>query len=86
MYKNRYNNVYWFEQCGEKVFRVCGELKYWRYGGKEYQVGIDFNDLGFADPSGGPFFCQNQELPVGKVKRVFVEDTQEDTQVMLEMW
>jgi hypothetical protein len=53
--KNRYGDEYHFRQVDEKIFTIEGSLKYWRYGGKEGQEKMDFNDLGFVDPSGGPF-------------------------------
>lgn len=53
--KNRYGNEYWFEPVEHNVYRVCGDLKFWRFGGREGQSGIDLEDLGFCDPSGGPF-------------------------------
>ena len=53
--KNRYGDEYWFERKGKDVFQVMGNLNYWRYGGKEGTHGVNMDDLGFADPSGGPF-------------------------------
>jgi len=56
--KNRYGVEYTFARIGENRFQfVMAEegMKYCRYGGKEGQDHMDFNDLGFFDPSGGPF-------------------------------
>jgi hypothetical protein len=53
--KNRYGEEYEFKKIDENTYTIVGDLKYWRYGGREGQEKMDFNDLGFVDPSGGPF-------------------------------
>lgn len=53
--KNRYGDEYHFEKVSDNVYTIKGDLKYWRFGGKEGQERVDDNDLGFVDPSGGPF-------------------------------
>ena len=53
--KNRYGNEYYFEAVDANTFTIRGELSYWRFGGREGQPEMDFNDLGFVDPSGGPY-------------------------------
>lgn len=60
--RNRYGDEYWFEQVDGNVYRLAGDLKYWRFGGKEGQDGVVFSDLGFCDPSGGPFIEVGMEL------------------------
>jgi hypothetical protein len=37
-------------------------IKYMRFGGKEDQDGIDMTDLGFFDPSGGPFVAVGSKI------------------------
>jgi hypothetical protein len=37
-------------------------MKYSRYGGKEGQDGIDMTDLGFFDPSGGPYVAIGSKI------------------------
>lgn len=71
-YTNRYRDEFWYEPVeGEpKKFKLCGELNYWRYGGKEGQEQIDMSDLGFADPSGGPFFECGQKFAIGVIKKI----------------
>lgn len=82
MSRNRYGVEYWFENCGNKIFKVCGELSYWRFGGQEYKEGIDYQNLGFADPSGGPFLAPGATIgEVGRIKRIFLDNDQ----VMLEL-
>jgi hypothetical protein len=61
-FKNRYGDEYWFKQLTEDTYAVCGDLKYWRYGGKEGQEGINELDLGFVDPSGGPFITAGYKI------------------------
>jgi hypothetical protein len=53
--RNRYGTEYSFEKVNDNTYKIVGDLKYWRYGGKEGQDNIDWSDLGFVDPSGGPF-------------------------------
>jgi hypothetical protein len=53
--KNRYGDEYWFDKIGENLYTIKGDLKHWRFGGREGQVKMDQSDLGFVDPSGGPF-------------------------------
>jgi hypothetical protein len=40
-------------------------IKYMRFGGKEGQDGIDRTDLGFFDPSGGPFVAVSEVKSTG---------------------
>jgi len=37
-------------------------MKYMRYGGKDYEEGIDYNDLGMFDPSGGPYVALGSKI------------------------
>jgi hypothetical protein len=56
--KNRYGVEYTFVKYDDNLYRFNmdeEEMKYMRMGGREGQEQIDMNDLGFFDPSGGPF-------------------------------
>ena len=56
--KNRYGVEYTFVKYDDNLYRFNmyeEEMKYMRIGGREGQEQIDMNDLGFFDPSGGPF-------------------------------
>lgn len=56
--KNRYGDEYSYVKYDDNLYRFNMDeegMKYMRYGGKEGQEEIDMNDLGFFDPSGGPF-------------------------------
>jgi hypothetical protein len=56
--KNRYGVEYNFARITENRFQFVMDekgMKYCRFGGKEGQDSLDLNDLGFFDPSGGPF-------------------------------
>jgi hypothetical protein len=68
--RNRYGDVYDFVRESENTYRIAGDLKYWRFGGKEGQEGIDMNDLGMVDPSGGPFVELGMELGGRKIVRI----------------
>ena len=68
--RNRYGDEYYFEKVSDNVYVIKGDLKYWRYGGKEGQQSVDDNDLGFVDPSGGPFITMGYGIDGRKVKRI----------------
>jgi len=68
--KNRYGNEYNFEKVAENTYKIVGDLDYWRFGGKEGQEGVDTNDLGFVDPSGGPFISPGYIIEGRKVIRI----------------
>lgn len=68
--KNRYGDEYRFEKINDNTYTIVGDLKYWRCGGKEGQEGIDDSDLGFVDPSGGPFISIGYEIEGRKVTRI----------------
>lgn len=68
--KNRYGDEYSFEKVKENVYTIEGNLKYWRFGGKEGQERMDFNDLGFVDPSGGPFIQLGYRIEGRPVKHI----------------
>jgi hypothetical protein len=53
--RNRYGDEYTFERVDENTFTITGNLKYWRFGGREGQQQMDMSNIGFVDPSGGPF-------------------------------
>jgi hypothetical protein len=73
--KNRYGNEYWFEQLQPNTFTIKGELTYWRFGGREGQDSLDYNDLGFVDPSGGPFIGIGYSIEGRKVVNISVAET-----------
>jgi hypothetical protein len=68
--KNRYGEEYEFKKIDENTYTIVGDLKYWRYGGREGQDQMDFNDLGFVDPSGGPFISVGYTIEERKVNRI----------------
>ena len=70
--RNRYGDEYSFEAVDANTYKLVGDLKYWRYGGKEGQESVDMNDLGFADPSGGPFISYGYGIEGRKVNRISV--------------
>jgi len=72
--KNRHGNEYHFEKVDENVYTIVGDLDYWRYGGREGQPNIDWNDLGFVDPSGGPFIGLGSLIDGRKITRIRVEN------------
>ena len=74
--KNRYGDEYSFVKVSDNTYMIQGDLKYWRYGGKEGQTGIDDTDLGFVDPSGGPFISIGYKIEGRTVNRIRAEGDQ----------
>ena len=73
VYKNRYNDKYVFSALeeGKYLFKMEGDsLNYCRYGGKEGQVGLDMQDLGMFDPSGGPYIALGTKVDGKPIVRI----------------
>ena len=68
--KNRYGDEYWFDQLQPNLYTIKGDLKYWRFGGREGQQHMDMNDLGFVDPSGGPFIAVGMNIEGRKITSI----------------
>lgn len=84
-YVNRYGDKYYFEPISDDKFRFVMEgnsMKYCRFGGLEGTPGIDYNNLGFFDPSGGPFIEIGTAIQGRIVKKISSLD---DGQIILEM-
>ena len=63
--KNRYGAEYTFVKYADNLYRFNmpeEDMKYMRMGGREGQEQIDMNDLGFFDPSGGPFVAVGSKI------------------------
>ena len=74
--RNRYGDEYNFEKVNSTTYTITGDLKYWRYGGRDGQTELDQNDLGFVDPSGGPYIGIGSTIQNRIVTRIYVvEDT-----------
>lgn len=71
--KNRYGNEYRFDKVNDNTYTIVGDLSYWRYGGREGQEQMDFNDLGFVDPSGGPFIQLGMRIENREIVRIRAE-------------
>lgn len=74
--RNRYGVEYCFEQVSDNTYTIKGALEYWRYGGQEGQERIDYDNLGFVDPSGGPFIGLGYRIEGRKVVRIRSRDDQ----------
>lgn len=86
--KNRYGVEYNFVHITDNLYRFDMEdsdSNLMRLGGKEGQEGINMNDLGMFDPSGGPYiavgstlywdeFKGSVEQPPLTVTKIFVRD------------
>jgi hypothetical protein len=75
VYKNRDSVPYKFNAIGDNIFTMEGDFgKYWRYGGIEGQSFIDDNNLGFVDPSGGPFISiGNARINNRPIKKIYIK-------------
>lgn len=60
--RNRHGEIYHFELVEPNVYKYVGNTSYCRMGALEGQDGIDYNNLGFFDPSGGPFVAVGDML------------------------
>ena len=83
MMKNRYGDQYTFEKVCDNAYTIVGDLKYWRFGGREGQQQIDFTDLGFVDPSGGPFIGVGMVIEGRKIIRISVDGDLDNTPSVL---
>jgi hypothetical protein len=70
MMRNRYGDVYHFEPINEDTFVIRGNLDHCRFGGQENQSEIDFTNLGFVDPNGGPFIGLGFMIEGRRVQRI----------------
>lgn len=71
--KNRYGDEYHWEKLNDNEYKFVMQgtsLDYCRYGGKEGQRGIDPNDLGMFDPSGGPYVAIGSLVEGRVVERI----------------
>ena len=68
--KNRYGNEYEFVKVDNNTYTIKGDLNYWRFGGREGVEGINMNNLGFVDPSGGPFISPGYKIDGYKVVNI----------------
>jgi hypothetical protein len=68
--KNRYGDVYGFRKLTDNTYTIEGDLKHWRFGGREGQQQMDMSDLGYVDPSGGPFISIDYPIDGRLVKRI----------------
>jgi len=71
--KNRQGIEYEFVKVSDNSYTIKGDLKFWRFGGREGVEGINFSNLGFADPSGGPFIAIGDTIFGRKVVRISSE-------------
>ena len=71
--RNRYGNEYHFEQINDNTYTIKGELSYWRFGAREGQDQMDMTNLGFVDPSGGPFIQLGDHIGERKIVRIAAE-------------
>jgi hypothetical protein len=74
--KNRYGVEYHYVKIDDNTYTIEGDLKYWRYGGRDGQETVDILDLGFVDPSGGPFISLGMAIEGRRITRISVNSTE----------
>ncbi len=74
--KNRYGDEYSFLKLSDNTYTIVGDLKYWRYGCRDGQEQLDLTDLGFVDPSGGPFISVGSVIEGRKISKIQLADDQ----------
>lgn len=72
--RNRYGVEYHFEPVSDNTYTIEGDLDYWRYGAREGQDGMDWSDLEFVDPSGGPFISIGAKIEGREIVRIYLKD------------
>ena len=75
--KNRHGKEYSFERVDDNTYKFImaeEDTKYMRVGGRVGQDQIDMNNLGFFDPSGGPFVDIGSKIESGTVTRIMRTD------------
>ena len=91
---NRDGGEYFFDRVLENVFELVATNKrmiwcigYSRFGGKEGAEKIDYSDLGFIDPSGGPFISPGFPIPIlgKKVKKIRIDKHGDSERILLEV-
>lgn len=73
--KNRYGDEYEYVPVNENTYHIKGELKYWRFGGKEGEESINMDSLGMCDPSGGPYIELGMKVMGREVVRIYVNES-----------
>jgi hypothetical protein len=78
---SRYGDLRHFVPVSNNLYRLDGEFTFCRMGGKQDQIGIDNNDLGFFDADGGPFIQEGYPIGTKLVKRIYLDNDK----IMLEV-
>jgi hypothetical protein len=74
-YKNRSNKEYSFNAITDNTYKfIIEDFGYGRVGGKEGQDGLDLNDLGMFDPSGGPYIALGTKVDDREIVRISTTD------------
>jgi len=77
--KNRYGDEYIWEKLSDDTYKFCMKsdslsMMYCRMGGRPDQNEIDFTDLGFFDPSGGPYITLGYVIENKEIIRIYQND------------
>ena len=89
---NRYDGEYLFDPVSKNVYELIPMndkmkwcMSYGRIGGKEGAESIDYSDLGFFDPAGGPFVSPGYPIGERKVKKISIERQGEVERILCEV-
>lgn len=70
-YTNRSGKAYSFTTVTENTYLFeIEDFGYGRMGGREGQEGVDWNDLGMFDPSGGPYVALGTRIDEREIVRI----------------
>ena len=67
-YKNRYGDVFTFEQLENGNIQWSGNFEYSRFGFKDYP-----NIVTMVDPSGGPYISEGMDMKLFNLKGIVKE-------------
>jgi hypothetical protein len=89
---NRYDGEYLFDRVSENVYefvalneKMIWCMSYCRYGGKEGAQSIDYSDMGFIDPAGGPFIFPGYSIGDKKVKKISIQKHCDNERILFEV-
>lgn len=81
--RNRDGVEYSFKKLDDCTYTIVGDLKYWRFGGRDGQSVMDESNLGFVDPAGGPFVSVGSNINGEEIVNISAHNFREDSVVIL---
>ena len=89
---NRYDGEYIFDQVSDNAYEIVALnekmiwcMSYCRIGKKENANTLDYSDLEFIDPDGGPFISHGFSIGDKKVKKITVKKHGDAERILFEV-